>query len=295
VRWREDFLPGVPPDITLEPRAWTVTADEVSFAVVGDNGSGRRNAMAVALRMARTYREAPFGVVLLAGDVCYYGHIDDRYEAVFMRPYRALIDAGVAWELAVGNHDAEGGNGDRADRWGSGGGADEVAAELAHFGKARSYYAARHGPLEVFVVDSGMLLAGGEAAARQLAWLAGALEASRAPWRVALMHHPPYSSGRHGSNLRLRRAVEPILAEGAVGLAFAGHDHHYERTTPQRGVVHVVTGGGCKLTLTGRSDFTAVAESVLHFVHVVVRGDTLGARAIAPGGRVVDHFTLHRR
>jgi Calcineurin-like phosphoesterase len=283
VRWREDFLPGTPPDVTLEPRAWTETAGEVSFAVLGDNGSGRRNAMAVARRMALTYRESPYGLVLLAGDVCYYGHIDDRYETVFTRPYRALIDAGVSWELAVGNHDVEGGNG---------GGADEVAAELSHFGKDRSYYAARHGPVEVFVVDSGMVLAGGDAADEQLAWLATALGASRAPWKVAPMHHPTFSSGRHGSSMRLRRAVEPILAEGGADLAFAGHDHHYERTTPQRGVVHVVSGGGCKLTLTGRSAFTAAAESALHFVHVVVRGERLDARAIVPDGRVIDRFTL---
>ena len=268
------------------PRLWTETAGEVSFAVLGDNGSGRRNATAVARRMALTYRDSPYGVVLLAGDVCYYGHIDDRYDAVFTRPYRSLIDAGVSWELAVGNHDVEGGNGS---------GADEIAAELSHFDKDRSYYAARHGPVEVFVVDSGMALAGGDAATEQLAWLAGALEASRAPWKVALMHHPPYSSGRHGSSLRLRRAVESILAEGRVDLAFAGHDHHYERTTPQRGVVHVVSGGGCKLTLTGRSAFTAAAESVLHFVHVVVRSDSLEAHAIAPDGRVIDRFTLQAR
>jgi 3',5'-cyclic AMP phosphodiesterase CpdA len=258
----------------------------VSFAVLGDNGSGRRNAMAVARRMALTYRASPYGLVLLAGDVCYYGHIDDRYDAVFTRPYRALIDAGVSWELAVGNHDVEDGNG---------GGADEVAAELSHFGKDRSYYAARHGPVEVFVVDSGMALAGGDAGADQLDWLATALGASRAPWKVALMHHPPYSSGRHGSSLRLRQAIEPILAESGVDLVFAGHDHDYERTTPQRGVVHVVSGGGCKLTLTGRSAFTAAAESVLHFVHVVVRGDGLEARAIAPDGRVIDRFSLRRR
>jgi len=261
----------------------------VSFAVLGDNGSGRRNAMAVAREMALTYQSSPYGVVLLAGDVCYYGHIDDRYDAVFSRPYRPLIDAGVAWELAVGNHDVEGGDGDRSGR---GGRADEIAAELAHFGKDRSYYAARHGPVELFVVDSGMVLARGPAAEQQLAWLAEALAASHAPWKVALMHHPPYSSGRHGSSLPLRRALEPILAGGGVRLAFAGHDHHYERTAPQRGIVHVVSGGGCKLTLTGRSAFTAVAESVLHFVHVAVRGDTLEARSIAPGGRMVDRFTL---
>jgi 3',5'-cyclic AMP phosphodiesterase CpdA len=137
-----------------------------------------------------------------------------------------------------------------------------------------------------------VVLAGGNAGAKQLAWLAAALGASRAPWKVALMHHPPYSSGPHGSSMRLRRAVDPILADGGVDVAFSGHDHHYERTTPQHGVVHVVSGVGCKLTLTGRSAFTAVAEWVLHFVHVVVAGEGLEALAIAPDGRVIDRFTL---
>ena len=288
VRWREDVLPGPPPDMTLVPEAWHADDGEMSFAVLGDNGSGRRNAMAVARQMAHTYEQCPYGVVLLAGDVCYYGHIDDRFEAVFTRPYRPLIDAGVHWELAVGNHDVEGVHRphSRPDP------ADEAAAELRHFGKPRSYYRARHGPVDVFVIDSGLLLAPGPAAATQLSWLSGALAASSAAWKVALMHHPPYSSGRHGSSLPLRRRLEPVLSEGGVDLAFAGHDHHYERTTPQQGVTHVVTGGGCKLTLVGRSSFTAVAESVLHFVHVRVRGATFDARAIAPGGRVVDRFTL---
>jgi hypothetical protein len=284
MRWREDFLPGRPPDMSLTPHAWATADDEVSFAVLGDNGSGRRNAMAVARRMALTYEQAPYGLVLLAGDISYYGHIDDRYDSVFTRPYRPLIDAGVVWELAVGNHDLEGAHGREV--------AAEAEAQLRRFGKTRSYYAARHGPLEVFVVDSGLLRAGGDGAAHQLDWLEGALAASTAPWRVALMHHPPYSSGRHGSSVRVRRAVEPVLVEGGVDVAFAGHDHHYERTTPQHGVTHVVSGGGCKLTLVGRSDFTAVAESVLHFVHVRIDGDRLDARAIAPDGRVVDAFTL---
>jgi hypothetical protein len=54
----------------------------------------------------------------------------------------------------------------------------------------------------------------------------------------------------------------------------------------------VVSGGGCKLSLTGHSAFTALAESAIHIVHVVVRGEGLDARAIAPDARVIDSFTL---
>ena len=53
-RWREDFLPGTPSQLSLEPRAWTTTDDAVRLAVLGDSGSGGRNAMAVGAQMPRT-------------------------------------------------------------------------------------------------------------------------------------------------------------------------------------------------------------------------------------------------
>ena len=44
-------------------------------------------------------QEIPFG--------CYYGSVEDRFDDVFTRPMRPLIDAGVRFELAIGNHDGE--------------------------------------------------------------------------------------------------------------------------------------------------------------------------------------------
>src|SRR5829696_25115 len=54
----EDLVPGDATDIRLAPNAWSTTSDRTSFAVIGDNGSGGRQAMAVAERMARTYDRA---------------------------------------------------------------------------------------------------------------------------------------------------------------------------------------------------------------------------------------------
>src|SRR5262245_12989199 len=70
---REDLVPGAAPEVELIPEAWEETADHVRLAVLGDNGSGGRQAMAVAARMAQTYRQAPFGLVAMLGDICYYG------------------------------------------------------------------------------------------------------------------------------------------------------------------------------------------------------------------------------
>ncbi|MGI9603363.1 MAG: metallophosphoesterase family protein [Acidimicrobiales bacterium] len=287
MRWGEDFFPGTPPDITLEPQAWTTTGDTITFAVLGDNGTGGRNQMDVARQMAQTYQATPYGLVLLVGDISYYGSIDDRWDEVFVEPYTPLIDAGVEWELAIGNHELSEKKSDSA--------AAEIEAQLRAFGKPGTYYSEVHGPMEVFVLDTSIPLATGEGGPEQLAWLEEALVASQARWKVAIMHQPPYSSGSHGSHMAVREAVEPLFIEHGVDIAFTGHDHHYERTTPQSGVVWVVSGAGAKRSRVGESDFTAHAESTLQFMLVEIDGDTMVVEAITTDGRVIDEVVLQAR
>jgi hypothetical protein len=287
LRWGEDFFPGTPPQVTLEPRAWTTTADSIAFGVLGDNGSGGRNQMDVARQMAHTYERTPYGLVLLAGDISYYGSIDDRWQEVFVEPYRPLIDAGVEWELAIGNHELSEKKSDRA--------AEEIEAQLQRFGKPGTYYSSRHGPMEVFVLDSSIPLATGEGGPEQVAWLERALAASTARWKVGLMHQPAFSSGHHGSHVEIRNVVQPLFARYGVDIVFTGHDHHYERTLPQEGVVWVVSGAGSKLTRVDGAEFTAHAESTLQFMLVEIEGDMMDARSITTDGSVIDRFTLRAR
>lgn len=287
LRWGEDFFPGSPPEMSLVPHAWTTTDETIAFAVLGDNGSGGRNQMDVARQMARTYRETPYGLVLLAGDISYYGSIDDRWEDVFVEPYRPLIEAGVQWELAIGNHELS--EKKSADA------AAEIQAQLRRFGKPGTYYSVVHGPMEVFVLDSSIPLATGVGGPEQVAWLERALTASSAPWKVGLLHQPAYSSGQHGSHEQVRDAVQPLFARHGVDVAFTGHDHHYERTTPQDGVVWIVSGAGSKLTRVDGADFTAHAESTLQFMLGEIDGDVMDLRAITTDGTVIDRVTLRSR
>lgn len=287
LRWKEDFFPGEPPDHVLQPHAWVEADDRITFAVLGDNGSGGRNAMNVARAMADEYERSPYGLVLLAGDISYYGSIDDRWDDVFVRPYRPLIDAGVDWDLAIGNHELEEKRSEDA--------AAEIEAQLRHFGKPGTYYRASHGPMDVFVLDSSTPSATGDKFEDQLSWLDQELVRSDAPWKVALFHHPPFSSGKRGSNLKVRAAVQDRFADGGIDVVFNGHDHHYERTHPQGGVTYFVSGGGCKLSKVGHSDFTAYASSILQFLHVEIRGDEMEVRCIRDTGQVADQVVIRRR
>lgn len=284
---REDVVPGEAPDMKLQARAWATSPDHLSFAAIGDNGSGGRQAMAVAGRMAETYAHTPFGLVSLLGDICYYGNLEDRFDDVFARPMAPLIDAGVGFELAIGNHDAALGHSKQ--------GLAQIEAELRLLGTPATYYKTSHGPVDFFYLDSSVPGFFGSGAQDQFDWLDDALASSSNQWRVVALHHPPYSSGRHGSTPGARDLLEPVLNRRKVDLVLAGHDHDYERTHAIEGVTYVVSGGGCKTTPVGTSRFTAVAHSVLHFMLVEVDGDRLVASCVRADGTVADRFELRAR
>ncbi|WP_116451842.1 metallophosphoesterase family protein [Blastococcus litoris] len=284
---REDLVPGLAPRLALQEAAWTSAADRLSFAAVGDTGSGGRQAMAVANRMAEGYRRAPYGLVTHLGDLCYYGSVEDRFDDVFTRPMRPLIDAGVRFELAIGNHDGDLHHSDAS--------LAEIDAELRLLGTPARHYTSSHGPVDFFYLDSSTPGLFGDDSSEQLEWLDDALASSTNQWKVVCMHHPVYSSGSHGSTPGADEVLEPLLGRRKVDLVLSGHDHHYERTRPQDGVTYVVSGGGCKTTPVGRSRFTAAAASALQYLHVDVVDDRLTGRSIRADGRVLDRFELRAR
>ena len=285
VRWTEDFLPGTPPTGVLEPRTWKVTDDHVVFAAVGDTGTGGKNQMDVARAMVDAYQEEPYGFVAHVGDVSYYGSIVDRWPEVWEEPYRPLLDADVEFQVALGNHELEEEASEDAQEW--------IAQRLARLGYDSTYRVVPHGPVDFFFLDTSTPQITGEDSGAQLAWLEQALAESDAAWKVAVMHHAPYSSSaKRGSSTGLRDVVHPLFVEHGVQLVLSGHDHIYERTHPQDGVTYVVTGAGAKLSDVGSSDFTAVAMRVLQFMLVEVDGDLMTVRAIDTTGTTFDQVTL---
>lgn len=288
VRWTEDFLPGTAPADALEPEAWTVTDQSVVFAAVGDTGTGGRNQMDIAQAMVDAYKTTPYGLVAHVGDVSYRGSIVDRFEEVWLEPYKSLLDAGVRFEVALGNHELEEGQSDETMQW--------IHARLNALGYSETYRVVPYGPVDFFLLDSSTPLVTGVRSGEQKAWLEEVLAASTATWKVAVMHHAPYSSSpKRGSYVELREIVQPMFVEHGVQLVLTGHDHLYERTHPQDGVTYVVTGAGAKLSDIGHSDFTAAVEKILQFMMIEIDGDLLTMQAIDATGTVFDEVTINTR
>ena len=284
---REDLIPGKPSEATLTPNAWSETPDHLVFAALGDNGTGGRQAVAVADQMAETYALRPYGLVCLLGDISYYGSIQDRFHDVFEEPFEPLIEAGVRFELSIGNHDGT--------RYPASGSVAEVDQVLALLGTPGRYYTTSHGPVDFFYLDSNEPGRCDGGSAEQLDWFEEALGTSTNEWKIVGIHHPPYSAARYGTTPGEAETLAPILSRHAVDLVMSGHDHHYERTVPIDGTTYVVSGGGSKTTPVKPSEFTAVAESTLEFMHFTVDGDQLTGEAIRPDGGLVDRFELTAR
>ncbi|HWC76872.1 MAG TPA: metallophosphoesterase, partial [Blastocatellia bacterium] len=127
----------------------------------------------------------------------------------------------------------------------------------------------------------------------QLSWLENSLRASRARWKIALFHHPIYSSGKkHGSNLKQRAILEPLFTRYNVHVVFSGHDHFYQRTPPQNGIQYFITGAGGK-TRRGGVDLNCPLRAVSfdednHFMLIELEEDEVRFQAISETGAEVD-------
>jgi hypothetical protein len=237
------------------------------FAAIGDTGTGKQPQFEVAQQLDR---QRPLALVLMLGDNIYGGNVHQKFEL----PYKPLLDAGVPFYAALGNHDS----------------LAETRYHPFHM-EGRSYYAFQKGPVHFFVLDSNRL------DSTQLAWLDSALAASRAPWKVVTLHHPLYSSARfHGSATHLRPLLEPLFQKYKVQLVLSGHDHVYERVKPQKGVLYIVEGASGQLragNLKKRSPLTAIGfDTDRSFLVFEATPTALTFQAISRAGKIVDSGSL---
>lgn len=252
----------------------------VAFAVLGDSGSGSDDQRAVAAQLGTV----PLDFVLHVGDVAYpdgtLGELESNHFAIY-----APLASAIPLYPSIGDHD---------DATGAAGPYREVFELPVHQGDDPAARERRYsfdwGPVHVLVLDAI------RNSAAQVAFAERDLAASRARWKIVVLHEPPYSSGWHGSAMGVRDAYAPIFERHGVQLVLSGDDHHYERTTPQHGVTYVVTGGGGYSVRPARgASWTAFVQTVFHFTYVTVEGDVLRLRAIDATGREFDGVEIPAR
>jgi hypothetical protein len=236
------------------------------FAVMGDSGSGDILQQQVAdamLTYFNTARHFPF--VLMLGDNLYH----DDYTGEFLTPYKGLLDKGVKFYAALGNHDRD----------------LEIHFKPFNMGD-RDRYSFDLGNARFVALNSNH-----PADPDQLLWLDTAFADAGDKWRICFFHHPLYTSGQHARESAdvIRPALEAALVKNKVNAVFSGHDHLYQRTRPQQGIVHFVSGGGGRYLYEVKpSEFAETAISEHHFMVAEVAGDRLFFEAISHAQKVLD-------
>jgi hypothetical protein len=242
------------------------------FVALGDWGAGTPFQKDIAAQLFALYQKAPYDTVLMLGDNIYpKGDVNTSGKAYFTDMYAPLIERGVQFIVALGNHDIAGGFQDDQVRF---------------FKMPGYYYSVCKGPFEFFVINTNDFANN----AIQQRWLDRALASSKAEWKIVMGHHPIYSSGLHGDNKGLIKTLEPILVRHSVPLYLAGHDHNYERFALIKGVQHLVSGGGGAYLrgFLNTAPSSLVRQKIHHFLSFTLEGDTLKMQAIDKTGQVFD-------
>jgi hypothetical protein len=270
------FWPAPEATTAAAARALFVNPQPLTFAVIGDMGTGQAPQYETARQLLKSHATSPFELVVMVGDNMYGSQQPRDFVDKFEIPYGPLLRMGIPFYGALGNHD------DPDNR---------------HYPKfnmnGQRYYSMTRGPARFFFFDTNFM------DPAQVKWIDAALAESRDDWKIAVFHHPIYSDGnRHGSNVALRVVLEPMLVRHGVDVAFTGHDHIYERVKEQKGITHFVVGssgqlrkGGINLSAMTGASFSD--DNV--FLIATIDGAAMTFQAISRTGVVVDSGVLHNR
>lgn len=254
--------------------------EKLRIAVVGDWGTGDKHAAGIASQMHNAHLQKPLDFVIAAGDNIYPNGSGRDFGRNFEQPFAQLIRDRINFYSVLGNHDVREGR------------EDQCQYPLFNMG-GNCYYTIKQGDglAEFFMLDST------DFDRTQTEWLERMLKASTAKWKIAVFHHPIYSSGkRHGSDKKLRAQLEPLLVRYGVKAAFSGHDHHYERCKLQQGIQYFVSGAGGKVRRNGVDQKSDIRETSFdddnHFMIVEIDDREIGFQAISETGSVVDRGVI---
>ena len=253
--------------------------DSLKFLAFGDFGTGTKWQYETGAQMAKTRERFPFEIAVLMGDNLYGESRPQEYANFFEKPYKALLDAGVKFYAALGNHD------DRNQRF------------YKNFNMEEKQYYSFKAPkqnVRFFALESTY------PEPEQLKWFENELKGSGEDWKIVFMHHPLYSSGgRHGSDVGLREVLEPLMVKYNVSVVLTGHDHFYERIKPQKGIAHFLVGSAGKLApgdIDKNSPLTARGfDTDYAFLVAEILGDQMYFQAITRTGGIMDSGIIGRR
>jgi hypothetical protein len=153
------------------------------------------------------------------------------------------------------------------------------------------WYSFNNGPVHFVCLDSNIK---NSLRLSQIFWIIKDLKENTNPFTIVFFHHPPYSSGNHGSTLYLRLIWGRIFEYFNVDIVFNGHDHSYERGKVKSVNYIVTAGGGAPLYDIGYKWWTIHSEKSYHYCLISCDINNLSCKAINIDGTVIDSFEINK-
>lgn len=213
-----------------------IDADSIRVALWGDSQGGWRAFAQVAEQVKRVGVDLSIG----AGDLVANGAEAKSYVS-FLQVLSGMQSPQL---LVPGNHDYDGNYDSLQPK--------ALRAYLMR-GSEPTYGFHRIGPLAVMTLDPNAYfpvnLPAASAQREALDAILASSDWQDAPWRMVVLHQPPYSQGWPGyhGEYSIREVLEPYFHRGWVDLVVAGHTHNYERLQREfsgHAVNFFVVGGG---------------------------------------------------
>ncbi|MBI2931318.1 MAG: metallophosphoesterase [Planctomycetes bacterium] len=245
----------------------------VTFAAFGDCRTG--NAAHAKLVDLILKQKPEF--LLSSGDFVENGTSSEQWDRFF--EIEAPLLRSVPLYPSIGNHERN---------------AQEYFDVFVLPGEER-WYSGDWGPVHFVSLDTTLPYRKNE---KQIAWLKKDLAASKAPFKIVLWHHAPYSAStdvfRQKEGEQLAAIYPPILRDGGVCLTIGGHNHNYQRAEVD-GICYVTSaGGGAPLYPIGKGVELKAGKIAYHICRLRAEGKTLAMEAIDQEGNVFDAWSCTR-
>lgn len=253
------------------------TREDFSFFLYGDSRSGEDKHQKIIELIRAAHIQDPGRFIVHTGDMVTNGYEEWRWQEKFFRPIGDLF-ASLPILPTLGNHELN-----QVQYF------NYFQMETPH-----SYYARRYGDVEFFSINSNIDYA---PESPQYKWLQTALAESTALWKIAFLHHPPYSCAkqRKPGDLKVREHLVPLFERSAVSLVLLGHDHLYGKTRDINGVRYITSGGGGSWLYNGQSDRDNVlCTKAYHFVQFWVSETSIRWTATDINGAILDRDLVYR-
>ncbi len=252
------------------------------FAVYGDD---RSDPVAHSM-IVRAIGQTRADFLLNTGDIVEDGASAADWQSFFQIEAPLLRERPLL--LSIGNHELYD---------------DESGSNFARYfgypdatGAPRPYGTVRIGDARFFFLNAMHDWSAGEERDWLERELAHADDEAGLVWRIAVVHHGPWSSGPHGGSQRLVSAHVPdLLARHKVDLLLSGHDHIYERGDSGTMKYIVSGGGGAPLyRIAGAISTTRKAEPAYHFIDVTLTPGQLQLVAQRADGSLLDKCSFDK-